>query len=535
MADYEEAFARLDAFIIQAMEARGTPGVAVGLTDRERLLRVATYGYADLAARTPVTPDTLFEIGSIGKSFTSIAIQQAREAGLIDLHAPVTDYLPWFAVQSEYAPITIHHLLSHTAGIIEGTDFAPDPRAEVWALRETETGSPPGTYFHYSNVGYKALGLILERLLGDHYPAILRSRILAPLGMDATDPSITHETRHRLAVGYARWYDDRPGHFRDPLVPATWLETDSADGSLASTPADMAAYARLLLNRGQGPRGRLFSEESFTLMTQGVIKAWDDLEYGYGLVREEVEGHTYIGHEGDMVGYVASLLTDQDAGLGVVVLVNGPAYNNEMARFALQLLRAAREGQELPAVPSLPDPAQIENAADYAGTYRAGDKTITLAAEGDRLVLHDGAEAIPIEQRFPDHFYVPHPAWVRALLTFGRHAEQVVEAFHGNDWYTGEHYSGPDTFDSPPEWAAYVGHYRAYNPWFSNFRVLARKGQLLLSRPYGDEPLTPLAGGGFRVGEDAESPERLRFGAVVDGQALHAHRSGADFYRFFTP
>ena len=536
MADFHEAFARLDAYVAQTMAARGTPGVAIGLTDRERLLRVATYGYADVAARIPVTPDTLFEIGSIGKSFTSIVIQQLREAGQVDLHAPVTAYLPWFAVRSEHGPITLHHLLSHTAGIIGGTDFAPAARAEVWALRETATGSPPGTYFHYSNVGYKTLGLILQRLLGESYPAILRTRILAPLGMDATDPSITHETRRRLAVGYRRWYDDRPGHPRDPLVPAPWLETDTADGSLAATPADLAAYARLLLNRGQGPQGRLFTEESFDRMTQRLIKAWGETAYGYGLSINDTDGHTYVGHSGGMVGYASMLLADMDDGLGASVLINGPGDPAGIALFALQALRAALHGLELPPVPPPDDPTHVEKAAEYAGTYEAGGKTITLTAEGDHLVLDDGANAITLEPRAPDYFYVPHPAWARFLLAFGRGDDQVVEAFHGPDWYTTDRYNGSRTFDPPPEWAAYVGHYRSYNPWLSNFRVVARKGQLLFSWPSGDdEPLTPLADGSFRVGEDAQSPERLYFATVVDGEALHVHLSGADFYRFFTP
>ena len=85
----DAAFAELDRIIERRMAAANTPGLALALTDRERTLRVATYGFADLAARTPVTPDTLFEIGSIGKSFTSLALLREHEAGNLDLQAPV--------------------------------------------------------------------------------------------------------------------------------------------------------------------------------------------------------------------------------------------------------------------------------------------------------------------------------------------------------------------------------------------------------------------------------------------------------------
>ena len=249
------------------MAADNTPGLALALTDRERTLRVATYGFADLAARTPVTPDTLFEIGSIGKSFTSLALLREHEARNLDLHAPVACYLAWFEVRSAFPPIIVHHLLSHTAGIIAGTDPTPSVEYQVWALRETEAASAPSTSFHYSNVGYKALGLVLARITGQEYGDAIRSRVLTPLGMKASEPAITNAMRPRLAVGYASLYDDRPAHPSHPLVPATWLETESGDGSLASTPEDMAVYLRMLLNRGQGAQDRLLSEAGFATMT----------------------------------------------------------------------------------------------------------------------------------------------------------------------------------------------------------------------------------------------------------------------------
>ena len=96
MSRFKQAFKRLDQCIEKKMEAVNLPGVAVALTDREKLLRISTYGFADVAAQLPLIPDMLFEIGSIGKSFTSIALLQLQEEGLLDLHEPVTRYLPWF-------------------------------------------------------------------------------------------------------------------------------------------------------------------------------------------------------------------------------------------------------------------------------------------------------------------------------------------------------------------------------------------------------------------------------------------------------
>ncbi len=544
----EAAFTHFDRYIERQMAADNTPGLALALTDRERTLRVATYGFADLAARTPVTPDTLFEIGSIGKSFTSLALLQEREAGNLDLQAPVARYLPWFAVRSAFPPITVHHLLSHTAGIISGTDPTPAVDYQVWALRETETAFAPGASFHYSNVGYKALGLLLARLTGQGYGDAIRSRILTPLGMATSEPAITSAIRPRLAVGYTSLYDDRPAHRSHPLVPATWLETESGDGSIASTPEDMAVYLRMLLNRGQGAQERLLSEAGFATMTQPVIAMGNGTGspfYGYGLTTcEDDDGHTCIGHPGGMVGYSAAILADLDDGLGVVVLVNGPGRPSAISRHALALLRAALHGEAHPVPVPLPDPTRTEDAAAYAGTYRGDAGTFSVAAKGDRLVLDRDSHRIVLEPYFDeDAFVVPHPAYDRFLLRFGRQpaSGDVVELFHGPGWYVNDRYEGPTSFDLPAEWDAFEGHYGAYNPWATNLRVVRRKGQLWLIFPAApdgfedEQPLVPLGDGSFRAGADERSPERIRFDTVVEGKALRAFLSDGVYERLWSP
>jgi hypothetical protein len=431
--------------------------------------------------------------------------------------------------------------LSHTAGLIEGTDFAPDTLYQVWTLRESEVGYPPGQYFHYSNVGYKLLGFLLEQLLQQPYEQIIRERILEPLGMAATAPVITHETRHHLAVGYQYWYDDRPSYPGQPLVPATWLETNTGDGSIASTAGDMAAYLRMLMNRGQGPAGPLISAESFELMSQRVIKVEEpENYYGYGLDIDTVKGHFYLGHGGDMVGYRSAILADMELRLGVVTLSNGPFKTGTISQLILDLLRAAHQGEPLPALPPQP-PAQVENAAGYAGIYREAGKTLTLVAEGERLYLKQGSALSAFEPRGEDSFYLNHPDYHGYLWYFRRESREgetgaVVELSHGSDWYVHERYNGPTTFDFPAAWAAYPGHYRSHNPWLSNFRVVLRRGELRLIYPWGEEqPLVPLDDSHFRLGEEAHSPERLSFNTVVNGQALRANMSGCDYYRFFTP
>ena len=140
----DEAFAALERTVEAARGPRNLPGIAIGLTDHERLLGVETYGLSDLASGAPVRAETLFQIGSISKSFTSLAVMREVEAGRIRLDAPVTEYVPWFEIGSRFEPITLHHLLCHTAGLIQGGESTTEGRSEVWKLRDLEVGCEPG-------------------------------------------------------------------------------------------------------------------------------------------------------------------------------------------------------------------------------------------------------------------------------------------------------------------------------------------------------------------------------------------------------
>lgn len=533
----QKAFDAINHFAKRSLKEANLPGLAIALTDRHNLLRVLTYGLADVAAQVPVVPDTLFEIGSLGKAFTSMALLQLRDEGKVDLHAPVTRYLPWFHVQSAYPPITVHHLLNHTAGIVCGTDLAPHGLYESWALRQTRTNAPPGDFFWYSNVGYKTLGFLLEALTGQSYQDAIQRRVLEPLGMTQTYPAITLDTRHRMAIGYCDFYDDRPEHPRHGLVPAIWAEYGTGDGCQVSTAADMARYLRMLLNRGQGPQGRLMSQEGFDLMTRHGVWTGEDY-YGYGLAWCHVDGRTSWYHGGGSARQVSAIALDPEAGLGVVIFVNRvgrTAWAQAAAQHTLAVARAGYRHEALPPLPPATDPTSIPNATDYAGTYHAGNRVFHLTAERGKLLLTYEGQVVALERRAPDHFYVGHPDFDLFLLEFQRDGGQVVEALHGPHWYINDRYAGPARFAYPAAWEAYAGHYRAHNPEQSNFRVVLRKGALALIWPgWAPESLEPVEEGVFRIGKESRSPETLRFDAVLEGRALRATYSGCPYYRTFT-
>jgi D-alanyl-D-alanine carboxypeptidase len=523
------AFEAIDDAVRHELERTGQPGLTLGLTDREGTIALRAHGLADVASQQPVTPATLFEIGSIGKTFTAIAVLQLADEGRIEIDAAVDRYLPWFAVAQppDYPPITVAHLLSHTAGIVAGIDATPEAAFQVWSLRDLPTFSPPGERFHYSNVGYKALGLVLEAVEGRPYPEIVRTRILEPLGMAATEPAIEHDIRSRLAVGYEYLHDDRIGHPGAPLAPATWLETDTADGSIASNAADMCALARLILREGDG----LLSGEAFRLMSSPKIWVGETAAYAYGLVIRELEGRRLIGHGGGMVGYLAALQVDPESGLGAVVLQNGMSTNPmAIAREALRLARGEEDGiARTPGGP--PD--------DVAGVYvpdDGGDPIELVVSEAGVSLRFSGRE-LALDELDDDLFLAADPAFDRFGLRVERPAEAALELWHGGRRYVREGAPARQLPEPSDDLRALAGHYRSHNPWTTNFRVVVRGDRPWLIFPaapdgFDDEqPLTPLPDGSFRAGEDPGNPETLRFDTVVDGWALRAWLSGWPYYR----
>jgi len=529
------AFRLIDRFVAQEMQAANTPGLALALVDRAGLLTVRCYGYADLERRIRVNPATRFPIGSISKSFTAIALLQLRAEGRFDPHRPVRDYLPWFTPASRWRPITGHDLLTHTAGLPADRDDIPSSPAQGYAVRERALGSAPGSRWAYSNIGYQVLGQMLEAIDGRSYPESLRLRILEPLAMTGSEASFTHDTRARLARGYRRLYDDRPGRPNDPLVPAEWIEYASGDGSVVSNAVDLGAYLTMLLNRGRGPRGPLLPGDDFaTLITPYARTNRDGDHYGYGLLLGRLDGRPVYWHSGGMLGYSSYLIGEPALSVGAVALVNGPASPDAIARFALRALSASMRGDSLPELRPLNSPASTEA---YAGTFRddVGDSLVVVAA-GDSLLLLHGGRRHPLEAYDTDAFLGPRPDFALFPIRFGRDSSgRVTDVWYGGRWYAGERYTGTRPAAPPKEWQAYVGHYRIMQPWQPNFRVVLRRSRLVWIGPDGDEELlTPVGPREFRVGE-AGSAERLRFADIVDGKALKAVFSGMTYYRFFTP
>src|SRR5829696_1984739 len=523
-AAVQPLFARLDEFIARHMRETGAPGMTLALANREGLIRASSYGYADTKAGQRVVPETMFEIGSISKSFVGLTLMQLRDEGKLDLNKPIVEYLPWLKINSKFAAITTHHILTHTAGLPGAPLLLDALLGELWTAYE------PGKRFLYSNTGYNILGFLIEAMDNRPCAEAMLAGMLAPMGMSASSPIITNDLRKSMAIGYEPLNEGKPFPVNGPLAEAQWIEVDIAAGSVASTPADMAKYIRMLLNRGALPKGRLVSEEGFALFTKPAIDSpyrGEPASYSYGLWVSDVAGHTRLRHTGGMVAFSSSIDVDVTGNIGAFASANANLRGYRpvaVTKYAVELFNASADGKPLPDAPApLAAVDEVKNAADYAGPFTSPDgKKVELVAEGNKLMLVHANRRIVLERAGGDRFIVKHPDFDTFLLGFVRENQQVTQAYHGANWYLGEKYTGAKTFEAKKEWEGFVGHYNNDSPWYGDTRIVMRKGQLFVD---GVQPLVPRGDGKFGLG-DPEMPDWVSFESIINGRAMRMNFSG---------
>lgn len=537
-AAYRAVYKALDRFVEQYLRAMNAPGLTLVLADREGVHRVVTYGFTDPAAKARVRPDELFQIGSISKSFVALSLLQLREEGKLDLEKPVAAYLPWFRMESSFEPVTTHHLLTHTSGL-PGIPpvFLSDPNAKHRAVYA------PGKLFHYNNMAYATLGHLAMSLDQATLPVIYRKRVFDRLGMSGSEPVITLDQRERTAKNYFAFQNDRPFPRFGRLSEAPAIVFTEASGCIAAPARDMGLYVQMLARHGEGPKGRVLSEESFGLFSHPHVKAEEfgpTASYGYGIAVDALEGHTILRHTGGMISFASALQVDIEEGVGAFASINAmQGYRpNPVCEFAIRLMRAHRARKAPPAPPAVRSATEIENAGEFAGTFRSeAGKSLVFAAEGRQLVLQHDQARIVLESSGPGMFVAPHPEFSRFLLAFGRSDPKdpkspVVEVGWGSDWYVKAESAVHRTFEYPKEWEGLVGHFRNENNWIGSLHITLRKGVLLAD---GVVPLEAQPGGTFRMRSDEADTEWISFHDFVDGRAMRLKLSGEDLWRVLAP
>jgi CubicO group peptidase (beta-lactamase class C family) len=325
--------AELGGFFDQAipgrLDANQVPGAVVSVVGDGRTLFSKGYGLADREHRRPFDPDTsLVRIASITKLFTWTAVMQLVQQGKLDLHKDVNHYLTAFQIPSTYdEPITLEHLMSHTAGFEDRTigigarTKADVPPLGTYLARHLPARvRPPGEVSAYSNYGAALAGYIVSQVSGQPYDQYVNDHILRPLRMRHSTAS--EPVPAALEAGQARSYDYEDGVYRrKPFV----FDNLAPDGSVSATANDLANFMLAQVQDGRFGDERILDESTAKLMHQRSFAADPRLDgYAHGFKEQTINGHRVLMHDGSWEGFASVLLLVPDAGLGLFVSTNSP-------------------------------------------------------------------------------------------------------------------------------------------------------------------------------------------------------------------
>ncbi len=385
-AGAQEFEAKLAAFV----KDNRLYGAAAGVVHGNELAWSGGAGFADMAARTPATPQTLYRIASITKTFTGTAIMQLRDAGKLDLDDPVVRWIPELAASGSPAKIdavTIRRLLSHESGLISeppGTDWMRRTPIYQGAIdrnldrvAEIFTAVPANSQEKYSNLGYQLLGEVVHRAAGIEYPDYVGQAILEPLGMRGTSfEPLDAELAARCATGY------NGRTFSDELTVAPALQQIFAEGGLWSDIQDLGRWISFQLaahddrptespvlaaaTRREMHNPRYLGDDAWT-SAFGI--SW------YGVRKDDV---IWIQHSGGLHGFITNACFDRKSRVGAIVLLNGIANAHDLA---MDLAGAGRRLVQASPPAIVPPPAAPEQLRSLLGLYAPADMTEIVRLE----------------------------------------------------------------------------------------------------------------------------------------------------------
>jgi CubicO group peptidase (beta-lactamase class C family) len=377
-AKLEAAFPRIEKVFERFQQEHRIPGVVFGIVIDGDLAYVRCLGVRDRTLQDPVTPDTVFRIASMTKSFTALSILKLRDEGKLSLEDPVAKWVPEFArfryPTRDTAPIRIRQLMSHGAGFPEDNPWGDrqlstdDATLTRWLELGLPFSTPPDTSYEYSNYGFALLGRIVSKASGVSYAEYLTKNILAPLGMRSTTLEAGTLPANVRAMGY-RLLDNE--YFEEPSLPHGAF---GSMGGLLTSARDLGRYVAFHLSsfpprddEDRGPVDRSSVREmqhpwrEYSLTANRTSPEASlrvrSVAYGYGLsISRDCHFSHIVGHGGGLPGFGSYMMWLPDYGVGMFAMTNltyaGPA--SALAE-AFEILEGtgALKPRELPPSPAL--------------------------------------------------------------------------------------------------------------------------------------------------------------------------------------
>jgi CubicO group peptidase (beta-lactamase class C family) len=391
MPNLEEIAAWLSDRLPALLSDHQVPGAAIAVSAGPDVIDLAA-GVLSQATGVEATADSVFQVGSITKLWTTTLVMQLADEGKLDIDAPVRRYLPEFRLADEAAAaaISVRQLLCHTAGF-EGDIFTDTGTGDdcvekyVATLDTVPQLFAPGEMFSYNNAGFCVLGRVVEVLRGKPFDQCLRDHIFKPLGLSHTANGAQEAILFRAAVGHIR--DDVDA---EPAPAPVWSLARSnapAGSMLTMRPRDLLAFARMHSDGGVAADGTsVLSRASVKAMQEQQVKLPDlgglGTYWGLGWEIFDWPGGTVIGHDGGTIGQAAFLRLVPGREVAIALLTNGGDSIGVYTEIYSHLLRKLA-GIELPARPTPPAQPERIDAQRYVGTYACDVAKLTVWQDED--------------------------------------------------------------------------------------------------------------------------------------------------------
>ncbi|WDZ84120.1 serine hydrolase domain-containing protein [Micromonospora cathayae] len=373
-----ETARRVDHLVADAQATGRTPSLLIGVVRDGALAHLAVAG-----DHPRPDADLQYRLGSITKTMTAVLVMQLRDAGRLDPADPLDRHLPG----TPLGALTLRQLLGHASGLQREPDgewwersAGGDLPALLAGLSADKISYPPHRGYHYSNLAYGLLGGVLEKITGTPWYALLRDRILDPLGM--------RRTTYQATEPYARGYVVHPWHDTLREEPRTDTGAMAPAGQLWATAGDLARWAAFLAD----PDPAVLAPETLTEMCAPVvISDLDSWKGGHGLGVELYRDgdRVYVGHGGSMPGYVAALAVHRPSRTGVIGFANSYGFRTgHIGALGQQVLTTVLDAEPAPATPwrpaTAPPPAGI---AELTGRWWWMGHALDLGWDADAGLL----------------------------------------------------------------------------------------------------------------------------------------------------
>lgn len=359
--DAAEKSSRVDEIISEMVRA-GAPGAAVMVIHDGKVIHKKGYGLANVETRTPIDTNTVFDLASVSKQFTAMAIMMLAERGKLGYDDPLTKFFPEFPAYA--SKITVRHLLNHTSGLpdymaafqkLGKKDFEPTSKDAIKMLAEIpEPRFAPGEKWEYSNSGYMVLAQIVGKASGVDFPAFMKKNIFDPLGMKST--LVADESRPRIPSRAISYAPEGEGFKNIDYTPLIFVY---GDGNVNTSIEDMFRWDQALYSEKLVKQATI--KQAFT---PAKLNSGSATRYGFGWLIADAGGMQVVSHGGAWVGFRTFIARYPSERFTVIVLSNFARFNPEKAGRQIAGVYLA---DKLPVKASIKvDPKKL---AAFAGKY----------------------------------------------------------------------------------------------------------------------------------------------------------------------